>query len=307
MDAEDDFSQIVTMDQVEVGRSYEFVITNFAGLYRYRMSDSVEIVGWYNKTPLIKFIGRVDKSVNVSGEKVPESDIEQVVEKVSREVQMPIYDFCVYPDYEEKRYCFLVEPLPDTNFILKVFGDKLEEEMENISEKYLVLTQRMGMLMPLSLQRLQPSACLLHTEIMEYRGASMNTIKPVHAITKDSQKKYFTRMVEGPVYISVLPSDEPKEVREPDEPGTLTIRLEGALDAVTAPKLEERLNNELNNANVLILDMENLEYVSSAGLRVILTAQKIMSAKGGMKVIHVGDYIMEIFEDVGFADILDIE
>lgn len=307
VDAEDDFSQIVTMDKVEVGKSYEFIITNFAGLYRYRMSDSAEIVGWYNESPIIKFIGRVDKSVNVCGEKIPESDIEQVVEKVSKEVGMPIYDFCVYPDYDEKRYCFLVEPLPDTNFILKTFADKLEEEMANNSEKYQVLTQKMGMLMPLSLQRLQKGACLLHTEIMEYKGASMNTIKPVHAIQKDNQKKFFTRMVEGPVYIAALPTEEPKEVRKYDEPGTLVIRLEGALDAVTAPKLEEKLNNELNDADVLVLDMEDLEYVSSAGLRVILNAQKTMSAKGGMKVINVSDCIMETFEDVGFIDILDIE
>ena len=307
VDANDDFSQIVTMDKVEVGRAYEFIITNFAGLYRYRMSDSAEIVGWYNKTPVIKFIGRVDKSVNVVGEKVPESDIEQVVEKTSKEVGMPIYDFCVYPDYDEKRYCFLVEPLPDTEFILQVFADKLQEEMENISEKYLVVSERMGMLQPLSLQRLQPSACLLRTEIQEYRGASMNTIKPVHVIMKDAQKTFFMRMAEGPVCIAALPSAKAEKVAEPAAPGTLVIRLQGSLDSDTAPKLEDRLNKELSGANALILDMENLEYVSSAGLRVILRAQKIMSAKGGMKVIHVNDYIMGIFEDVGFADILDIE
>lgn len=91
------------------------------------------------------------------------------------------------------------------------------------------------------------------------------------------------------------------------EPGTLVISLEGSLDAETAPKLEERLNNELGNADVLILDMRSVEYVSSAGLRVILQAQKTMSAKGGMKVIHVNDFIMELFESVGFDEILDIE
>ena len=304
VDAEGDFSQICTMDQVEVGKSYEFVITNFAGLYRYRMSDSAEIVGWYNKTPVIKFIGRVDKSVNISGEKIPEADIEQVVERVSKAVKMPIYDFCVYPNYEQKRYCFLVEPLPETKLDLKVFGDKLEAEMAENSEKYLVLTTRMHALNPLSIQQLQQSTCLLHTEVLEYKGASLNTIKPVHAITKDAQKAFFTQMVEGPVYIA-KPAVQADDA--PVDKDTLVIKLEGSLNTDTAPKLEEKLNNELADYNKLILDMSNLEYVSSAGLRVILKAQKTMAGRGGMKCIHVNNMIMDTFKATGFADFLVIE
>lgn len=309
VDANDDFSQVVTMDKVEVGRTYELIITNFAGLYRYRMSDSVEIVGWYNKTPLIKFIGRVDKSLNISGEKIPESDLEQIVEKVSKEVGMPIFDFCVYPDYDEKRYHFLVEPLPGTDFLLKVFADKLQEGIENSSDKYMGLTYVLHSLEPVSVQRLQQSTCLLHTEIQEYKGASMNTIKPVHVILKEAQLKFFTRMVEGPVCIAALRAPDAGEAaaEAPAKPGTLVIRLEGSLDTDSAPKLEEKLSNELPNADRLVLDLENLEYISSAGLRVLLKAQKIMDAKGGMKVIHVSDYIMETFVTVGFDAILTIE
>ena len=307
VEAEDDFSQVVTMDKVEVGRSYEFIITNFAGLYRYRMSDSVEIAGWYNKTPLVRFIGRVDKSVNVSGEKIPESDIEQVVTKVSKETGMPIFDFCVYPDYDKKRYCFLVEPLPETDFNLRIFADKLQEEMENNSEKYMVLTNAMKALHPLSVQKLQRSTCLLQTEIQEYKGASMNTIKPVHVITKDKQLKFFTRMTEGPACIAVPPAVAAEAAQTNAEPGTLVIAVEGCLDSETAPVLEARLNQEMGDADVLILDLLNLDYISSAGLRVILQADKTMSAKGGMKIIHVNDFIMETFEAVGFDEILDIE
>ncbi len=307
VDANDDFSQIVTMDKVEVGRTYEFIITNFAGLYRYRMSDSAEIVGWYNNTPLIRFVGRVDKSVNVSGEKIPESDIEQVVEKVSKEVNMPIFDFSVYPDYEEKRYCFLVEPLPDTNLVLHIFANKLQKEMENNSEKYLVLTHHMKALNPLSVQKLQRFTCLLQTEIQEYKGASMNTIKPVHVIAKEKQQKFFTKMVEGPVCIASLSSAEKDAVEIPAEKGTVVFPIEGFIDAEAAPELEERLDAVLKDADFLVLDLSNLDYISSAGLRVILKAQKTMSAKGGMKVIHVNDNIMEIFEAVGFDEILDIE
>ena len=88
---------------------------------------------------------------------------------------------------------------------------------------------------------------------------------------------------------------------------TLTVTLEGRLDTTTAPQLEAELKAALDGADSLILDFEKLEYISSAGLRVLLSAQKIMSKKGGMKILHVSDVIMEIFEVTGFIDILKIE
>ena len=87
----------------------------------------------------------------------------------------------------------------------------------------------------------------------------------------------------------------------------LTIALEGRLDTTTAPQLESELKEELDGASQLTLDLEKLEYISSAGLRVLLSAQKKMNAQGEMKLIHVGETIMEIFEVTGFSDILTIE
>ena len=88
---------------------------------------------------------------------------------------------------------------------------------------------------------------------------------------------------------------------------TLTVTLEGRLDTTTAPQLEAELKAALDGADSLILDFEKLEYISSAGLRVLLSAQKIMAKKGGMEIRHVSDVIMEIFEVTGFIDILTIE
>ena len=86
----------------------------------------------------------------------------------------------------------------------------------------------------------------------------------------------------------------------------LTIALEGRLDTTTAPELEAELKMSLDNVNSLIFDLDKLDYISSAGLRVLLSAQKIMSKKGGMKVTHVNEIVQEVFEVTGFADILDI-
>ena len=87
----------------------------------------------------------------------------------------------------------------------------------------------------------------------------------------------------------------------------LTVLLEGRLDTSTAPLLEEELRNSLDDIKRLVLDLEKLEYLSSAGLRIVLAAQKRMSKQGQMLLKHVPEIIMDIFEVTGFVDILTIE
>ena len=87
----------------------------------------------------------------------------------------------------------------------------------------------------------------------------------------------------------------------------LELVLEGRLDTVTAPMLEQTLKDSLNGVEKLTLDFEKLDYISSAGLRVLLSAQTIMNRQGEMKLVHVNEIIMEIFEVTGFADILTVE
>lgn len=88
---------------------------------------------------------------------------------------------------------------------------------------------------------------------------------------------------------------------------TLTISLEGRLDTTTAPELESVIRSSLDNVTELILDLSNLDYLSSAGLRVLLLAQKQMNRKGKMVVRHVCETVMEVFNMTGFSDILTIE
>ena len=87
----------------------------------------------------------------------------------------------------------------------------------------------------------------------------------------------------------------------------LCLALEGRLDTNTAPELEEALKNSIEGITELTIDMKGLDYLSSAGLRVLLGAQKTMNKQGTMQVTNVNDTIMEIFEVTGFADILTIE
>ncbi len=91
------------------------------------------------------------------------------------------------------------------------------------------------------------------------------------------------------------------------EDGKAVYSLEGRLDTVTAPDLEKDLKATLDGISDLTLDFEKLAYISSAGLRVLLSAQKQMSRQGSMRLLNVNETIMEIFEVTGFSEILTIE
>ena len=87
----------------------------------------------------------------------------------------------------------------------------------------------------------------------------------------------------------------------------LTLNVEGRIDANTAPQLEQELNASLDGMTNLTLDLKDLAYISSAGLRVLLMAQKRMMKQGVMRVTNVCEAVLDVFEMTGFSDILTIE
>lgn len=91
------------------------------------------------------------------------------------------------------------------------------------------------------------------------------------------------------------------------EGNSLTITLEGRLDTTTAPELEAELKSCIKGIGELYFDFGSLQYISSAGLRVLLSAQKVMNRQGRMVIKNVGETVMEVFDVTGFSDILTIE
>lgn len=91
------------------------------------------------------------------------------------------------------------------------------------------------------------------------------------------------------------------------EDAKLTISIEGRLDTTTSPELSKELDSSLDGVNELVFDLTLLEYISSSGLRVLLSAQKTMNGKGTMVVKNASEMVMEVFEITGFTDILTIE
>lgn len=91
------------------------------------------------------------------------------------------------------------------------------------------------------------------------------------------------------------------------ENGIVTLDLEGRVDTTTAPQLEQEIKASMDGATELIFDFKKLDYISSAGLRVLLSAHKAMMKQGEMKIRNVNEVVMEIFDVTGFSDILTIE
>ena len=94
-----------------------------------------------------------------------------------------------------------------------------------------------------------------------------------------------------------------KQIQDND----ITLKISGRLDTTTAPELEAEINDSVTGTEALTLDFTDLEYISSAGLRVLLSTQKKMNEAGSMKVTGVNETVMEVFEVTGFSDILTIE
>ena len=97
------------------------------------------------------------------------------------------------------------------------------------------------------------------------------------------------------------------EIKKTIENGKATFLLSGRLDTGTSPDLDRELKASLDGISELIIDLKKTDYISSAGLRVLLSAQKVMNRQGSMVIRNANDTVMEIFEVTGFSDILTIE
>ncbi len=193
VDAGDDFSKIVTMDQVETGKEYEIIITNLSGFYRYRMRDAVRITGWHEKLPIMEFLSRIDQTVSVMGEKTTEVALRAAAEQTAEQLGFEMIDFSVYPDVNNvpPRYVYFMEI------------DKLQEglkakEIRFVLEKNLAKANpsmgdkvATGICAPTKLNILEPETYSLYRDLMVMKGAIATQIKPVRVIHNEMQRKFF--------------------------------------------------------------------------------------------------------------------
>lgn len=197
-DADDDFSKIVMMDQLEIGKEYEVIITNLSGFYRYRMRDAVRIAGRHKNLPILEFIGRIDQTVSVMGEKTTEVALRTAAEDTAKQLGFEMIDFSVYPDVGNvpPRYIYFmeVEDLPEgmkakeIRFVLEKNLAKANPSMGDKVSK--------GICAPTKLNILEPETYSLYRDLMVMKGTASAQLKPVRVIRNELQRKFFFSQTE---------------------------------------------------------------------------------------------------------------
>ncbi len=199
VEAGDDFSQICTMDEVEIGKIYELIITNLCGLYRYRMSDAVKVTGFHGKLPKVQFMYRVNKTISLALEKTTETALLEAAKQTAKRLDFQLLDYEVYPDREAVpgKYIFLLETYDEKRF--QISKEELSkvcfEELCKANPRVLA-AHKAGNIGDLEAYFEQPETQLLYRDKMIYQGASAQQFKPVHVIGNEEQRKFFMIMRE---------------------------------------------------------------------------------------------------------------
>ena len=193
LDANGDYSKIVTMDKLEEGKEYEVITTNLSGFYRYRMKDVVRCTGRYNNTPMIEFLYRLDQCLCLAGEKINGEKLRAAAYKTEKDFGFDLIDFSVYVDSDSSpmRYVYLmeVEDLPED-----ATKESIQEKLnENFCATDFVLRNKIekGIIGKTELYFLQPETYLLYKELRVARGASPAQVKPPRILRDERDVSFF--------------------------------------------------------------------------------------------------------------------
>lgn len=190
----DDFSKCVTIGQLEEGRIYELIVTTLGGLYRYRLSDAVKVTGFYNDTPMVEFMFRVNKTINVAGEKTTESMLERVAEDTLDEFDLSLRDYEICTDFSQVpgKYVVMIESDDEKRFSIsreelsKVYMEKLCEVNPEFKRMY-----GLNYVGEPEVYFEKPGAQIMFKEKMDAQSISDSQFKPVHIIRTGEQKEFF--------------------------------------------------------------------------------------------------------------------
>ena len=196
--AADDDNNTIMMNQLEVGKDYEVIITNLGGFYRYKIMDVVRVLGFYNNLPLITFAYRKGQLANIAGEKTTEEHLNEAVANLSKELNVEINDFCLYLDTDRpvSRYILLIEP--ETKLDIKKTGeysDMFDTILRESNKEYTVVRNRGSLDKPLVLIQQQETHALWR-EFKLTMGSSANQVKPVRILDAPIKQKFFFGLLE---------------------------------------------------------------------------------------------------------------
>lgn len=195
---ESDYTKTLTLDEIEVGKDYEILVTTISGLYRYQMRDAVTVTGTYLNTPKIQFSHRIDQTVNIFGEKTSELLLRKIVFETASENDLNIQDYSVYPDTTSSpmRYVFFIEFTDDTlNISRKQMQESMEKKLRSANFLY-DLFAGSGKLAPLKLHILQKNSYINYKQYLLNKGQNISQIKPVRIISNAKIKDFFLNYID---------------------------------------------------------------------------------------------------------------
>ena len=181
------------MNQLEIGKEYELVVTNLSGFYRYRLGDVVRVEGYRNECPMLVFSYRKNQLVSMYGEKVTETALRSAVEAMAEESGTAVLEYSVYAntDTDPGHYTVLLESDREiTPSHWPVYSEILNRKLCEIHESYGKKIMQKTML-PLEVRFVQPQTYALYRDLKVMSGASPNQIKPIHVITDGRLKRFF--------------------------------------------------------------------------------------------------------------------
>lgn len=199
-DAEDadDNARPLLISELEVGKKYEIIVSNFSGLYRYRISDVVTVTKMHNNTPRIELLYRRNLGLNVANEKTTTQMVDFAAKETAKKMGNEFVGHSFYADYSTKppRYCMLAEPkTPVSEEDRQKYIDILDNEFNEINEKYFKY-RRWGMLNRPEVLFLKPKTYWDYRESLRAKGVVLNQIKPVTVINSEERCEFFFSHVE---------------------------------------------------------------------------------------------------------------
>lgn len=197
-DAPDDTTETLNIDQLEVGKEYEIIITNLSGFYRYRIKDVVKVLGYEGKSPKITFSYRKSQLLDLAGDKITEGMMDEAIRRTSEEIGVNIVDYCVYPNRDESpsHYEFIIEPeSPLDTSKCDEYLKILEKHLFEVNPVYkeCVDTNEITHAL-LYVQQQQTHA--LWREMKMMKGASANQVKPVRVLDVPQKVDFFYKLRE---------------------------------------------------------------------------------------------------------------
>lgn len=181
------------INELEVGKEYEIIVSNFSGLYRYKMEDIVRVTKMYNNTPRVELLYRKNLSMNVANEKTTTQMVDFAASETAKEAEIGFAGYSFYADYSTTppRYCMLIEPEKEvTEEMRQKLIKILDEKLKDVNEKYYKY-RRWGMLNAPEVLILENKTYWDYRENLRNNGVVLNQIKPVTVIHSQAHKDFF--------------------------------------------------------------------------------------------------------------------